>query len=119
MILEANVTIMVSSMDRALAFYEKILGLDLKGKYGSKYAEVQVNGFIIGLHLRNYESSASLSNNLFVGFMVENLENSVANLKSKGVEFSTEIEEGVAGKFAYFADPDGNPLYLWQRKSRK
>ena len=117
MILEANVTIMVSYVDKALDFYEKILGLELREKYGSKYAEVQVNGFVIGLHLKNSDSPRSESNNMLVGFRVEDLEHSAANLKNKGVKFSTETEEGVAGKFAYFSDPDGNMLYLWQSKS--
>jgi predicted enzyme related to lactoylglutathione lyase len=116
MIVEANVTVMVSDLDEALDFYEETLGLDLREKYGSKYAEVQVNGFIIGLHLKNSDSPRTKSNNLFVGFRVEDLESAVANLKSKGVKFSTGIEEGVAGKFAYFADSDGNPMYLWQSK---
>ena len=47
MILEANVAIMVSDVDKALDFYKETIGLDLREKYGSKYAEVQVNGFVI------------------------------------------------------------------------
>lgn len=118
MILEGTVTLMVSDVDKSLNFHQKILGLKLKEKYGSKYAEVQVDGFVIGLHARN-EDRLVTESDISVGFRVEDLQKSVAYLKSRGVEFSTEGEEGVAGKFAYFADPDGNPFYLWQSKSKK
>jgi predicted enzyme related to lactoylglutathione lyase len=118
MIIEANLTIMVSDVEKSLEFYVKTLGLELREMYGSKYAEVQVNGFVIGLHLKNNEPLAGTceSSSTLVGFRVSDLESSVTHLKNKGVTFSTQIEEGAAGKFAYFADPDGNSLYLWQAK---
>jgi len=120
MILESSVTIMVSNVDKALVFYKEILGLKLRKNYSSKYAEVQINGFIIGLHLKNSDRLKSCeSNSMSIGFRVEDLENSVTNLKNKGVEFPDEIEDGEARKFAYFQDPDGNTLYLWQSKARK
>ena len=119
MILETTLTIMVSDLNKAVTFYVETLGLPLKEKYGSKYAELQLNGFVIGLHLTDSDQTSRIchSKSMFVGFRVEDLENAVANLQSKGVIFSTEIEDGVAGKFAYFEDPDGNPLYLWQSKA--
>ena len=120
MILEANVTIMVSDVDRAIEFYTKILGLGLRERYGSKYAEVQVDGFIIALHLKNSKHQVPAETaNLFIGFRVEKLESSIADLKIKGAKVSGEVEEGVAGRFFYFVDPDGNPLYLWQKKSQE
>jgi len=106
---------MVSDVGKALNFYEKILGLELKEKFSYKYAEVQTKGLVIGLHMKEKDTSRkSESNRMFVGFRVGDLKIAVANLKKKGVTFSTGIENGVAGKFAYFTDLDGNTLYLWQ-----
>jgi catechol 2,3-dioxygenase-like lactoylglutathione lyase family enzyme len=118
MIVEAALTAMVSDVDRAVDFYVETLGFGLREKYGSKYAEVQVNGFVMGLHLRDSGTmEVGGSNGLFIGFRVEDLDSSMADLRIKGVKFSTGVEEGVAGKFVYFADPDGNKLYFWQNKT--
>jgi len=53
---------------------------------------------------------------VIIGLRVDDLKASVNDLKKRGFEFSTEIEDGTTGRFAYFEDPDGNPLYLWQSK---
>jgi catechol 2,3-dioxygenase-like lactoylglutathione lyase family enzyme len=121
MILETTLTIMVSNLNKSVTFYTETLGLPLKEKYGSKYAELEANGFVIGLHLAESEQISNIcySKSMFIGFRVEDLESAVDSLQSKGVLFSTKVEEGVAGKFAYFEDPDGNPLYLWQSKASK
>jgi hypothetical protein len=51
------------------------------------------------------------SENLSISFGVENLNSSMAKLKEKGVSFSRVVEDRPT-KLAFFADPDGNPLYL-------
>jgi predicted enzyme related to lactoylglutathione lyase len=120
MILEAILTVMVSDVDKALDFYTKTLDSKLKKKYSSKYAEIQIKGFVIGLHLAE-ENKLSIceQKNVLLGFRVEDVERSVADLKKKGIKFSTDTEQGAGGKFAFFEDPDSNLLYLWQKDSRK
>ncbi len=113
MIVEASITILVSNVDRALEFYTGLLGLNLKKRYNEKYAEVEVNGFVLGLH--RTDENVCLGN-VSVGFRVEDLARQVAVLRSKSLIFSSPIEEGKGGKFAYFQDPDGTQLYLWERK---
>ena len=108
---------MVSNVEKLLAFYKETLGFEVRENYGSKYAEVQTDGFVIGLHLKNSsQENNSPTSNMMIGLRVEDLENSMKELKSKDVTFSTPIEDGAAGKFAYFEDPEGNQLYLWQSK---
>jgi len=110
---------MVSDVDEAINFYRDILGLELPERYGSKYAEAQVNGLCsIGFHLKNNEASISETpvSSIMLGFRVKDLTSTVANLSGKGIKFSTGIEEGAAGRFIYLRDPDGNQLYIWQQK---
>jgi lactoylglutathione lyase len=117
LIVEATVTILVSDLDRALHFYRDILGLALRKK-NAKYAEVEVHGFLLGLHLVEGDAAAAnVTGNLSVGFRVEDLKAEVARLVDRGLMFSSSIQEGAGGWFAYFQDPDGTPLYLWQRKA--
>jgi len=117
MILDVTLTVFVSNVDRALDFYTRVLGLGLKENYGSKYAEVQKEGFVIGLHLKdNANPIPNEPNSMSIGLRVENLERSMAELRNKGLTFSTAILDAIEGRFAYFEDPDGNQLYLWQSK---
>ena len=117
MIIEGIVTILVSDLNRALQFYTDILGLTLKKRYSAKYAEVEVNGFLLGLHLAEGDAAgANVTGNLSVGFRVEDLTVEVTQLVERGLLFSSSIQEGAGGWFAYFQDPDGTPLYLWQKK---
>ena len=117
MILDVTLTVFVSNVDRALDFYTRVLGLGLKENYGSKYAEVQKEGFVIGLHLKdNANPIPNEPNSMSIGLRVENLERSMAELRNKGLTFSTAILDAIKGRFAYFEDPDGNQLYLWQSK---
>jgi predicted enzyme related to lactoylglutathione lyase len=117
MIVEATVTILVSDLDRSLRFYRDALGLALRKKF-AKYAEIEINGFLLGLHLVEGDAAAAnVTGNLSVGFRVADLEVEVARLAERGLMFSSSIQEGAGGWFAYFQDPDGTPLYLWQRKN--
>jgi predicted enzyme related to lactoylglutathione lyase len=117
MIVEATVTVLVSDVDAALCFYTQLLGLTLKERYSAKYAEVEAHGLVLGLHLMSSGySETSISSNVSLGFRVEDLDAEIEALRAKGLVFSSDVEDGHGGRFIYFQDRDGNPLYLWQRK---
>lgn len=40
------------------------------------------------------------------------IEDAMRKLEAKGITFGGVVNEGKAGKFANFLDPDGNQLYL-------
>ena len=46
----SNVTLMVASMARSVKFYTETLGLKLKVRHSSHWAEIAADGLIIGLH---------------------------------------------------------------------
>ena len=108
---EANVTVMVTDMKRAIHFYVDVLGLELKANYGDHYAQVASPGVMIGLHPTTEGGLAAESGSVSVGFGVESLAAGMAELKAKGVTFSRVVDDRPT-KLAFFADPDGNPLYL-------
>ena len=45
-----NITVMVTDFDRAVRFYTETLGMTLRSRYASEWAEVEASGFVIGLH---------------------------------------------------------------------
>ena len=110
-----NITVYVSDMDRSVRFYTETLGLRLAYRFGNSWASIEVGkGLTIGLHPANEHSPAGRKGSMAIGLELEgSMRDAVAKLEAKGVKFG-HIDEGKAGAFASFEDPDGNPLYLAQ-----
>src|SRR3954465_914678 len=111
-----NVTVYVSNMDRAVRFYTEVLGLRLAYRFGDHWASVELGkGLTIGLHPASAEMPAGRPGSMAIGLELGGvkIEEAVQRLGGKGVAFHGPINDaGKAGKFAAFADPDGNQLYL-------
>jgi catechol 2,3-dioxygenase-like lactoylglutathione lyase family enzyme len=109
-----NVTVYVSNMDRAVQFYTEVLGLKLQYRFGEHWASVSVGkGLTIGLHPASAEAPAGGRGGMTIGLeLTGTLEDAMKTLEAKGVKFEGIANEGKAGKFAHFHDPDGNTLYL-------
>jgi catechol 2,3-dioxygenase-like lactoylglutathione lyase family enzyme len=114
----ACVTVMVASVERALRFYTRALGLTLRCQRGPDYAEVEAPGLTLALLAseRSTHHDRPLPVHCSIGFDVEQLEGAMLVLRERGVEFAPEIAEGERERIAYFADEDGTPLHLRQRK---
>ena len=118
MITETNATIMVGDMERSVDFYTNVLGLKLKARYGNQFAQITAPRTIIALHPRTEKESQSRSSpSVSIGFAVDDLDHSMEELRSKGVQFFNTSDDTQV-KLAFFTDPDGNPLYLSQSKWR-
>jgi catechol 2,3-dioxygenase-like lactoylglutathione lyase family enzyme len=117
MIKGGNVTVYVSDMDAAVRFYTEVLGLELRERFGGHWAAIKAaEGFIIGLHPGSEQNPARRPGSMSIGFEVTTapIEDVIAALKARGVRFQGDVTDDKAGKFAMFADPDGNPCYLYQ-----
>lgn len=110
-----NATIFVSDMQRAVSFYRDTLGLDLVFQAGDHWAEIDAGG---GLHLGLHPASArnpapGTPGGITVGLAVdEPIAQVVATLEQRGVIFHGPVVDEGRLALAFFADPDGNPLYL-------
>jgi len=111
-----NVTLYVSNMDRAVRFYSETLGLRLAYRFGDNWASVEVGkGLTIGLHPASEQMPAGRKGSMAIGLELSgSIHDAVKTLQAKGVEFHGPINEGKAGSFVGFEDPDGNVLYLAQ-----
>ena len=109
-----NVTIYVSNMDQAVRFYSETLGLKLAYRFGDHWASVEAGrGLTIGLHPASADNPAGRAGSMAIGLELDGrLEEAVKKLESRGIRFGSIVNDGKAGKFAHFADPDGNLLYL-------
>ena len=114
--MEANVTLMVSDMNRSTRFYVETLGLRLKARYGDHFAQIEAPGVIIALHPSNERNSTKKEGSISIGFGVDDLEKTVQELETKGVRFASGIVDDGQVRLASFTDPDGNQLYLSQSR---
>jgi catechol 2,3-dioxygenase-like lactoylglutathione lyase family enzyme len=137
-----HVGITVKDLDASIRFYHDVLGLqfsnepspwfegdELSRGVGVRGAALRQVSLLVGdttLELLEYRSPPSETERPLgsqslgashVGFFVDDIEATKAQLEAKGVEFYSEVnmvDEGVlAGwRWVYFEDPDGYPLEL-------
>ena len=112
-----NATVMVRDFERAIGFYTQVLGLELRYRAGNEWAEVRTEGLTIGLHLWGGHGPApGAASGISIGFTVKSIEQAIADLRKRGIEFRGPVQDNDDVKLAFFGDPDGNPLYLCEVK---
>ena len=103
--------VIIKDMKKAIKFYTEILGLKLVNQNDNQYAVLKTEGLTIGLNPVQRQLEAGNCKSMSIGFLVDNLDNTINELKAKGITFSEIIKE-VGIRIAYFTDQDGNPLYI-------
>lgn len=107
-----GITLNVSDLEKATAFYEKTLGFNKKYEYAN-YIGFDCGGIEIGL--RFTEGMKPSEDLLSVEFLVDNVDNVYQTLKNKGVKFTREPhDEPWGGREASLRDTDGNILEIMQ-----
>jgi predicted enzyme related to lactoylglutathione lyase len=114
------VTIFVSDMDRAVAFYTDVLNCRIQFRFGNEWAQLRsLDGTTIGLHPASQKSPAGVKGSIELGISVEDgIENVVKEMKARGVKFTGPLIDDKEVLIAHFEDPDGNPFYLAQPKQK-
>lgn len=95
-------------------FYRDKLGLELVMDNG--HVAAFRNG--IAMHPRNqrHTKTSDVPNNVDIALWVDDIQSAAAELRSRGVRFTTEpFEEGTIW-LAMVTDPEGNDILLMQRK---
>jgi len=115
-----DVTFTVSDLERAVDFYERVLGLPKKYQF-SNYAGFDCGGVEIGLApsaLRQAVDGIPVGEREgapCVDLMVTDVDEAYRVLRGNGVRFLKEPHDTPwGGRIALFADPDGNVLQLVQ-----
>ena len=108
------INVFVRDFERALAFYQDVLGLAVQHQDPSfGYAAFKMGP--VGLAIAATDDNKLLGRHTGIGFAVEDLIASHRALAAKGVAFSMPPEKQPWGGFmAIFEDADGNSFYLDQ-----
>jgi len=101
----------VKDLERAVAFYHEVLGLRLVSR--NFVARFDIDGVLFELVPAAHERSASGSGNGRLCLQVPDIRQTVRQLQERGVDVG-EVRAVAGGELAFFYDPDGNELCLWQ-----
>lgn len=108
-----GIVLYVRDMERALAFYTKVLGLEVVN-FESGFVTLKTQGVQLHLHRADNPPGIRLGQSVKfpqVSFKVQNLEEALHYLRSANVQITREIVEYEPSTFVFnFLDPDGNPL---------
>lgn len=106
--------VFVRDLQRACAFYEQVLGLDLRHKDDEHgYASFSAGPIELGLARVGDDQLELVGRHTGLGFAVHDLEAEHARLVAGGVAFPMEPKRQPWGGFmALMSDPDGNVFYL-------
>ena len=118
---DATPMIAVKDINRARQFYADTLGLETKDAMGGEVLEVKSGDTLINVYRSEH---AGTNKATALTFDVDDIEGEVRDLQGKGIFFETydvdglhkqgDIYVGEGMKTAWFKDPDGNILSLFQ-----
>jgi predicted enzyme related to lactoylglutathione lyase len=100
-----------SDVHRAVAFYRDVVGLTVIDE------DEHVGHFDAGnirLSIHPTRAGQEVGSGGFYVFIVDDIDQEVARLSERGVEFTRGITDQPFGRLAEFRDPDGHELSLWQ-----
>lgn len=118
---DATPMIAVNDIDRARTFYESTLGLETTEEMGGEVLTMKSGDTLINVYRSEF---AGTNKATALTFAVEDIASEVRDLKDKGVAFAHydlpglerqgDLYVGEGMKTAWFKDPDGNILSLFE-----
>ncbi len=119
-----HVHLKVSNLERSIAFYRDVIGLELQERFGDQAAFLSAGGYHHHIGLNTWSSldgppASRRSPGLYhVAFLYPDradLALAYANVINSGVRIEGAADHGVS-EAIYFSDPDGNGIEIyWDR----
>ena len=101
----------VTDMEKSIAFYRDILGFHLTSR--DYVVRFDIDGVLFELVPNPPGNTLPGTGNARLSLSVTDIRQATRQLQAKGVAM-TPIKQEPGGLLAYFKDPDGNELCLWQ-----
>lgn len=100
-----------ADVPRAVAFYRDVVGLTVIDD-GEHVGHFDAGNIRLSIH--PVRPGQEVGSGGFYVFIVDDIDQEVALLAERGVEFAGGITDRPYGRLAEFRDPDGHELSLWQ-----
>lgn len=105
------IMIVVKDMERSVAFYRDVLGLNLLFKQGN-WSQFDAGNILIGLHPEGEEVKVSPTSGMSFGIYVDDIMKSASEIKRRGGQFGIEPRPEPFGRWALLRDPDGYGIQI-------
>lgn len=114
------VILYVKDHEKSKHFYNEILGLPIRGEHGT-YIEFETGSTILSINTRESVkeitglniAESKTSQTFELGFVVEDVKETIENLRKQDVQILVEpIEKPWGQVVAYVADPDGHYIEI-------
>lgn len=105
----------VTDLKKSIAFYRDKLGLKLYGKPGKSWAEFEAGKDILVIGNWGFNKK-KIGGGATVGLAVADVKSAIKELKAKKVKIVDPLYETPVCFGCTISDPDGNRIYLHQRK---
>ena len=122
-----HVHLKVSDLERSVAFYRDVLGLEVQARRGSEAAFLSAGGYHHHVGLNTWMSRGAepaprrapgLFHSAFLYPTRADLARAVAQVIAAGVRIAGASDHGVS-EAVYFDDPDGNGIELYRDRPRE
>jgi len=98
-------------------WYKDHIGIDLvPSDYNQKPWRQEAGPTAFAAFPRDTSYFGNKNQSWMINFRVRNLDATVAQLRSSGLEVTVDPEIYPNGRFARLHDPEGNPIELWEPK---
>lgn len=104
----------VKDMDKAVSFYQDILGLTLKFRDGDRWTQFDVNGVAVALADPS-EGTVPPGGGGTVVLEVDDLEDMRGKLTQNGVQVNDIVDMGGHGRYFTATDPAGNIVQIFAK----
>ena len=111
------VVLLVSNAKKSINFYKNILGLPVKRR-SKDWIEFFHDRTVLALHPAKKKDKLKSGSSMLIGFMVNDLDSSVKQLKKKRVKFFKQPKNEPFGKHTIILDPDGHLISIAELKEK-
>jgi lactoylglutathione lyase len=111
------IILLTTNMKKSIKFYKDTLGLPIKTK-SADWTEFFSDGTVLALHPAKKKYKLRAGPNMLIGFMVNDLDDLIKQLKRKKIKFFKKPKEESFGKHAIIVDPDGHLISIVQLKAK-
>ena len=112
------VILLVSDMRRSIQFYKETLNLPLK-KESEEWTEFFNKETVLALHPAKHKENLKSGQHILIGFTANDFDNTINNLKEKGIVFFKNAKDEGFGKHAIIEDPDGHLISIVKLKGNQ
>ncbi len=109
------ISVPVTDMERAVAFYRDTLGLEQVSERGFPEFQLGENVSVYLLDMEQVGSSFTAPHTAHVALRVPDVAEARRELESRGVVFEGDTLDPSVCHMAFFKDPDGNRFMLHRR----